>query len=114
MGPKKGKEAPDTKLKTANSVNVRHILCEKQSKALLAIERLKNGEKFNVVASEMSEDKAKAGGSLGWQTRQQMIGPFAEVAFQLQPSTTDKPVSNWNPYAIKRTNGSSRHTLILL
>lgn len=67
----------DGKLKVANSVNVRHIMCEKQSKVLQAIERLKTGEKFNVVASELSEDKAKAGGSLGWQTRQQMWGKLS-------------------------------------
>lgn len=62
----------DGKLKVANSVNVRHILCEKHAKITLAMEKLKAGDKFNVVASEYSEDKAKAGGSLGWQTRQQM------------------------------------------
>ena len=73
MAPKKNAGAKDDgKLKVANSVNVRHIMCDKQSKELQAIERLKAGEKFNVVASELSEDKAKAGGSLGWQTRQQM------------------------------------------
>lgn len=41
------------------AVKVRHILCEKQSKALEAIEKLKAGEKFNVVASQYSEDKGK-------------------------------------------------------
>ena len=40
---------------------VRHILCEKQSKALEAIEKLKAGQKFNEVAAAFSEDKAKAG-----------------------------------------------------
>ena len=40
---------------------VRHILCEKQSKALEAIEKLKAGQKFNEVAAAYSEDKAKAG-----------------------------------------------------
>jgi NIMA-interacting peptidyl-prolyl cis-trans isomerase 4 len=36
-------------LKTANSVKVRHILCDKQSKALEAIEKLKSGIAFNKV-----------------------------------------------------------------
>lgn len=65
---KKGKE----KAGTGTSVKVRHILCTKQSKALEAIARLNNGDKFNVVAQEMSEDKAKSGGDLGWQVRGQM------------------------------------------
>lgn len=43
---------------------VRHILCEKQSKALEAIEKLKSGMKFNEVASQYSEDKARSGVSL--------------------------------------------------
>ncbi|EAQ89076.1 hypothetical protein CHGG_05695 [Chaetomium globosum CBS 148.51] len=43
------------------TINVRHILCEKFAKSEEAIGRLNNGEKFDVVAREMSEDKAKAG-----------------------------------------------------
>ena len=42
-------------------LEVRHILCEKQSKALEAIEKLKAGAKFNEVAATYSEDKAQAG-----------------------------------------------------
>ena len=80
-----------TQLKVANSLKVRHILCEKQSKILQALDRLRAGEKFNVVAAELSEDKAKTGGDLGWMTRQGMAGPFAEAAFALQPSTIDRP-----------------------
>jgi len=40
---------------------VRHILCEKQSKCLEALERLKAGEKFSEVAAKFSEDKARQG-----------------------------------------------------
>ena len=52
-----------------SQINVRHILCEKQSKVLEALEKIKMGEKFNQVAEEFSEDKATKGGSLGWQVR---------------------------------------------
>lgn len=58
------KDAGDKKGSASGSgtaVKVRHILCEKQSKALEAIERLKAGEKFNEVASRYSEDKARSG-----------------------------------------------------
>ncbi|KZT60960.1 FKBP-like protein [Calocera cornea HHB12733] len=79
-------------LKPAQSVQVRHILCEKQSKALEALAKLQAGEKFNKVAEEYSEDKAKAGGSLGWMTRGSMVGAFQDAAFELTPSSTDKPI----------------------
>lgn len=72
MGPKKpakggggggatGKEdKKDAKeAKGGNAVNVRHILCEKQSKILEAMEKLKGGMKFNEVAAQYSEDKAR-------------------------------------------------------
>ena len=57
----------------SSSINVRHILCEKQSKCLEALEKIKNGEKFNEVAANYSEDKARNGGSLGWMTRGEII-----------------------------------------
>ena len=40
---------------------MRHILCEKQSKILEAMEKLKGGMKFNEVAATFSEDKARQG-----------------------------------------------------
>ncbi|KAF2403561.1 hypothetical protein EJ06DRAFT_527179 [Trichodelitschia bisporula] len=33
-----------------------------------------------------------AGGSLGWKTRGSLMGPFEEVAYALEVSTTGKPV----------------------
>jgi hypothetical protein len=48
-------------LKPATAINVRHILCEKHSKKEEAMEKLRNGAKFDEVAREMSEDKARQG-----------------------------------------------------
>ncbi|KAG6873093.1 Peptidyl-prolyl cis-trans isomerase pin4 [Termitomyces sp. Mi166 len=79
-------------LKAATAVNVRHILCEKHSKATEALQKIQEGQAFNKVAQEYSEDKAKAGGSLGWMVRGSMVGPFQEAAFALTPSTVDKPI----------------------
>lgn len=42
-------------------VQVRHILCEKQSKALEALEKINGGMKFDEVARTYSEDKARHG-----------------------------------------------------
>ncbi|KAJ7240450.1 hypothetical protein C8J57DRAFT_1085818 [Mycena rebaudengoi] len=78
-------------LKAATAVNVRHILCEKHSKATEALQKLQEGQAFNKVAQEYSEDKAKAGGSLGWMVRGSMVGAFQDAAFALIPSTVDKP-----------------------
>ena len=36
----------------------------------------------------MSEDKARQGGALGWKTRQDVVGAFADAAFKLGVSTT--------------------------
>ncbi|NXY51983.1 PIN4 isomerase, partial [Ceuthmochares aereus] len=43
------------------SLQVRHILCEKHSKAMEALEKLKSGLRFSEVASQYSEDKARHG-----------------------------------------------------
>ncbi|CAF0906543.1 unnamed protein product [Didymodactylos carnosus] len=66
---------------------VRHILCEKQSKALEALEKLNSGMKFDEVARTYSEDKARHGGDLGWMNRGSMVGEFQDAAFALPVSS---------------------------
>lgn len=48
-------------VKGAQSINVRHILCEKHSKKEEALAKLREGVKFDEVAREFSEDKARQG-----------------------------------------------------
>ncbi|EKG17240.1 Peptidyl-prolyl cis-trans isomerase PpiC-type [Macrophomina phaseolina MS6] len=92
-----GKDAGDKadkgsgKLKPATSINVRHILCEKHSKKEEALAKLRDGAKFDDVAREFSEDKARQGGSLGWKTRGSLLPDFEKVAYELEPSTTGSP-----------------------
>jgi len=81
----------DSKLKPATAINVRHILCEKHSKKEEALKKLQDGEKFDDVAREFSEDTARQGGSLGWKLRGSLMGDFETVAYELEPSTTAKP-----------------------
>ena len=61
----KGKDAGadkgGSKPKGAQSVNVRHILCEKHGRKEEALAKLNSGVKFDEVAREFSEDKARAG-----------------------------------------------------
>lgn len=87
--------------KGGTAVKVRHILCEKHSKAMEAMAKLKDGQKFNEVASAYSEDKARQGGDLGWMTRGSMVGPFQDAAFALSPSTVDKPAYTDPPVKTK-------------
>ncbi|GAB7353130.1 hypothetical protein MBLNU459_g3667t1 [Dothideomycetes sp. NU459] len=76
---------------TAQSINVRHILCEKHAKKEEAVAKLNAGVKFDEVAREFSEDKARQGGSLGWKSRGDLLPEFGNVAFELESSTTGNP-----------------------
>ncbi|XP_011687081.1 PREDICTED: peptidyl-prolyl cis-trans isomerase NIMA-interacting 4 [Wasmannia auropunctata] len=87
--------------KGGNAVKVRHVLCEKQSKVLEALEKLKAGQKFNEVAATYSEDKARSGGDLGWMTRGSMVGPFQDAAFALPVSSLASPVYTDPPVKTK-------------
>lgn len=87
--------------KGGTAVKVRHILCEKQSKCLEALEKLKAGQKFPEVAAAYSEDKARSGGDLGWMTRGSMVGPFQEAAFALPISSVTNPVYTDPPVKTK-------------
>ncbi|CAG8091533.1 unnamed protein product [Penicillium salamii] len=97
-GKGKGKDAAEDKgkggktaVKGAQSINVRHILCEKHAKKEEALEKLRNGTKFDEVAREFSEDKARQGGALGWKTKGGLDPAFEAVAFELETSTTGNP-----------------------
>uniref|UniRef100_A0AAF5I0Y3 Peptidyl-prolyl cis-trans isomerase NIMA-interacting 4 n=2 Tax=Strongyloides stercoralis TaxID=6248 RepID=A0AAF5I0Y3_STRER len=96
-------EATESKkeAKGGTAVKVRHILCEKQSKILEALAKLESGMKFNEVAAQYSEDKARSGGDLGWMTRGSMVGPFQDAAFALTKSTVDKPIYTNPPVKTK-------------
>jgi len=102
-GEKKGAEAGGAKEKGGgcSSINVRHILCEKQGKCMEAMAKLQAGERFSDVATAFSEDKARQGGSLGWQTRGAMVGPFQDAAFALPVSTMGSPVYTNPPVKTK-------------
>lgn len=78
-------------LKPATAINARHILCEKHAKKEEALTKLRDGGKFDDVARELSEDKARQGGSLGWKTRGALDAAFEKAAYELEPSSTASP-----------------------
>ncbi|CAI5793629.1 peptidyl-prolyl cis-trans isomerase NIMA-interacting 4 isoform X2 [Podarcis muralis] len=104
-GASSGSDAADKKAQGpkggGSSVKVRHILCEKHSRCLEALEKLKAGVRFSEVASQYSEDKARQGGDLGWMSRGSMVGPFQDAAFALPVSSMDKPVYTDPPVKTK-------------
>ncbi|KAK9858820.1 hypothetical protein WJX84_006228 [Apatococcus fuscideae] len=99
------------KLKGATAVKVRHILCEKHNKIQEALARLQAGDRFDQVAREISEDKARQGGDLGWKTRQEIVSAFADAAFALQVGeTTKQPVKTEYGYHLILCEGHIKVT----
>ncbi|KZZ97633.1 Peptidyl-prolyl cis-trans isomerase PIN4 [Moelleriella libera RCEF 2490] len=80
-----------SKGKGAQAINVRHILSEKHAKKEEALAKINDGVKFDEVARNYSEDKARQGGALGWKTKGSLDPKFEDVAFALEPSTTNNP-----------------------
>ena len=72
----------------------RHILVKTQEEADAVIARLKVGEDFAKIASEVSIDTSnkEKGGDLGWFGKGAMVAPFEEAAFTLEIGKFSTPV----------------------
>lgn len=83
-------------LKPEEEVRARHILVPEEAQAKAALERLKKGEDFAKVASELSKDpgSGKEGGDLGWFAKERMVPEFAEAAFKLEKGQLSEPVKS--------------------
>jgi peptidyl-prolyl cis-trans isomerase C len=77
-----------------NQVRVSHILVKSEEDAAKVYERLRKGEDFGKVASELSLDKAtaKSGGDLGSFKRGEMAKELEEAAFKLKKGEPSMPV----------------------
>lgn len=75
-------------------VSARHILVETEEDARGLIAELNDGADFAELAAEHSVGPSGAqGGDLGYFQERQMVAPFGEVAFSLQPGEfTQEPV----------------------
>jgi peptidyl-prolyl cis-trans isomerase C len=89
----------------AEEIRARHILfradpkdakaqAEAQARAQAALERIKKGEDFATVATELTEDPSgkENGGDLDYFTKDQMVPEFANIAFQMHPGQVSNPV----------------------
>lgn len=78
-------------------VSARHILVGSEEEAQAIIDQLDAGGDFATLATENSTDPGSGpnGGDLGWFTHDQMVTPFADAAFALQPGeTSSAPVQS--------------------
>jgi len=94
---KKVREAFDRMIKETppeEEVRARHILVGDEKSANDVIARLNRGEDFAAIAKQVSTDgSAQAGGDLGYFTRERMVKPFSDAAFDMKPGTYGtKPV----------------------
>ncbi|KAH8653445.1 hypothetical protein BX600DRAFT_386160 [Xylariales sp. PMI_506] len=86
------------KKKGAQSISVRHILCDKHSKREEALAKLRSGVSWNDVCTEFAIEKARTGGSLGWKKKGELVPEFEEVAFAMESMKEYKGKAEDYPY----------------
>jgi hypothetical protein len=81
---------------TQDEVWARHILVATQVEAEAVIARLKAGEDFGKIASQVSTDTGSKdkGGDLGWFGKGAMVAPFEEAAFKLNIGQISDPIKS--------------------
>ena len=86
----------------ANKIKCSHILVQKQSEAIVILDKIKQGEKFGKLAKELSIDSgsAKRDGNLGYFGRGKMVKEFETVAFSLEVGKISEPVKTQYGYHI--------------
>jgi peptidyl-prolyl cis-trans isomerase C len=91
-------------------VHARHILLPTEEEAKAALARIKAGEDFSKVATELSKDPAGDGGDLGWFTKDRMVPEFADAAFKLEPGQVSDPVKSQFGWHIIKVEGKRTKT----
>jgi peptidyl-prolyl cis-trans isomerase D len=83
-------QVDDTKV----MVHAAHILVDTEEEAQAALDRIEAGEPFAEVAADVSIDTSNAykGGDLGWFGPGQMVEPFENAAFALEPGEVSEPI----------------------
>ncbi|HMK34604.1 MAG TPA: peptidyl-prolyl cis-trans isomerase [Desulfomonilaceae bacterium] len=80
---------------TPETVHLHHILVKTDKEAKDVMERLKKGEKFADVASQVSICPSKArGGNLEWLPKGSLVKEIEDVAFSMKPGQPVGPVQS--------------------
>lgn len=95
-----GARVIEPKENTNLSVPISATCALKNSKILEALAKLDAGTSFAEVAKTYSEDKARSGGDLGWQTRGSMVGAFQDAAFAAPLNKYTQPIKTQFGYHI--------------
>ena len=91
-------------------IHARHILLPTEDEAKAALARVKGGEDFAKVATELSKDPSGDGGDLGWFTKDRMVPEFSEAAFKLKKGEVSEPIKTqfgWHIIKVEDTRTKS-------
>ena len=98
---KKYFEQNKTEFSTPESIKLHHILLENEKDAKQVLARLKKGEKFADVASQVSICPSKTnGGDLGWMPKGSLVPEIEEVAFKMNKGQIEGPIKSKFGYHI--------------
>jgi len=88
-----------------DKVHCCHILVKTEAEAKNVKARLDKGEKFGVIAQQVSLcPSSKKGGNLGSFTRGKMVKEFEKASFELEKGQVSAPVkTKFGYHIIKRT-----------
>jgi peptidyl-prolyl cis-trans isomerase C len=86
-------------------IHARHILLPTEDEAKAALARVKGGEDFAKVATELSKDPSGDGGDLGWFTKDRMVPEFSEAAFKMKEGEISEPVKTQFGWHIIKIEG---------
>ncbi len=88
---------------TPESVHMHHILVNTEKEAKAVLDRLKKGEKFEEIASQVSICPSKTkGGDLGWLPKGSLVPEIEEVAFTVKQGVPTGPVKSKFGYHVLR------------
>jgi len=89
-------------LKPETEIRASHILVETEDQAKDIVKRIKAGEDFAKLATELSKDpgSGQQGGDLGFFTKERMVPEFSTAAFALAAGQVSDPVKSQFGYHI--------------
>lgn len=96
--------------KPETEYHAHHILVPTEEEAKKALARVKGGEDFSKVATEVSKDPGSKGGDLGWFTKDRMVPEFGDAAAKMKPGEISEPVKTQFGYHIIKLDESRAKT----